>query len=160
MIAMVPKQLGCGTDGKCRCPECDNVLDFVEGEPVKIVNGKVNMEDTEDHYICKTCRLVFRRLVRTDYFSAHPLPKKIKKSPVKKTLATGELQPMQLNRGANGICSCPRCGADMSFVEGAPVRIIDGKLNMQDVLDHYICEECNSVYRRIAGTNYFQWHAE
>ena len=48
---MVPKQLGCGTDGKCRCPECDNVLDFVEGEPVKIVNGKVNMEDTEDHYI-------------------------------------------------------------------------------------------------------------
>jgi hypothetical protein len=156
---MVPKQLICGTDGKRRCPECGNLLEFVEGEPVKIVQGKVNMDDTESHYVCSDCKLIFRPLVHTEYYNAYPLPKKVYKK-VKKAMAVGDLQPMRLQRDASGHCECPRCGANMLFVEGEPVRIVDGKLNMHDVLDHFICDACSSVYRRIATTDYFQWHAE
>ena len=156
---MEARKLVFGEDGKRICPECGGALDFIEGSPVKIIDGKLNMEDTEDHYSCTKCRLVFRPLVHTEYYIASDLPKK-KHKKLHKTASVGDLQPMQLKRDDKGKCACPRCKAQMRFVEGEPVRIIDGKLNMQDVLDHFICDECSSVYRRIAGTDYFQWHEE
>ena len=45
----------------------------------------------------------------------------------------------------------------MDFVEGGPVRVVDGKVDMDNVWDHFRCDHCSSVYRRIATTDYFQW---
>lgn len=158
---MVVRQLVRDEAGSTVCPECGNLLEVIEGQPVTVVDGKLNMEDTETHYECHHCHLSFRRLLQTDYFTAGDLPPKEHKHKHKKLVkATGTLEPMRLVRDAKGECECPRCGAVMQFVEGQPVRIVDGKLNMQDVLDHFSCPSCQSVYRRIAGTDYFQWHEE
>ncbi len=70
---------------------------------------------------------------------------------------TGDLQPMQLKREADGKCACPRCGTRMDFVEGQPVRIVDGKPDMENVMDHFHCPYCDSVFRRIATTDFFQY---
>ncbi|MBR3458982.1 MAG: hypothetical protein IKH16_12650, partial [Selenomonadaceae bacterium] len=87
-------------------------------------------------------------------YDEFPLPEKMKP---KKLVRTGDIPPMELKREADGKCTCPRCGERMDFVEGQPVRIVDGKPDMENVKDHFECRSCNSVYRRIASTNYFQW---
>jgi hypothetical protein len=45
----------------------------------------------------------------------------------------------------------------MKYVEGGAVTLVDGKPNMDDVLDRFACDSCGSVYRRIVNTDYFQW---
>ena len=69
----------------------------------------------------------------------------------------GDIQPMQLKREADGKCPCPRCGTRMDFIEGQPVRIVDGKPDMENVMDHFHCPYCDSVFRRIATTDFFQY---
>lgn len=71
--------------------------------------------------------------------------------------ATGDLPPMELKKDERGRCDCPRCGGSMKYIEGQPVRIVDGKLTFDDVLGHFSCPDCNSVFRRIAGTDFFQY---
>lgn len=108
------------------------------------------MENTKDRYECAACGVFYRELLSSGYFDEFSLDKK----PIR---STGELQPMKILRDANGYAECPRCGSRMDFVEGQPVRIVDGKPDMDNVLDHFVCRECNSVYRRIVNTEYFQW---
>lgn len=71
--------------------------------------------------------------------------------------ATGNLPPMELKKDERGRCGCPRCGGSMKYIEGQPVRIVDGKVTFDDVLGHFSCPDCNSVFRRIAGTDFFQY---
>ena len=67
------------------------------------------------------------------------------------------LQPMVLKRDRNNQCVCPRCGEMMDFVEGQAVRLVDGVPDMENVKDHFHCKHCNSTFRRLVATDYFQW---
>ncbi len=69
----------------------------------------------------------------------------------------GELQSMKLVKDADGFCTCPRCKGEMYFIEGQPVRIVDGKPDMENVWGHFFCPHCGSIFRRVAGTEYYQW---
>ena len=75
----------------------------------------------------------------------------------KKVIATGDLAPMLLKKDENGQCVCPRCGEMMDYVEGQAVKLVDGKPDMENVWDHFFCESCASVFRRIVNTDYFQY---
>lgn len=134
------------------CPDCGGALRYEESSPVRIVDGKVDMSDTLPKYICEKCNVFYRELLNSGYFDVFDMPK-----PKKKLLRTGDIPPMELKREADGKATCPRCGERMEFVEGQPVRIVNGKPDMENVMDHFECKECNSVFRRIASTNYFQW---
>lgn len=151
MIAMTVRKLGQGDDGVYLCPACGGKLRCVEGGAVRVVNGRADMENTKPRYECDNCGIFYRELLSSGYFDAFPLKRK-------KIRPTGELQPVKLQKDAQGHAECPRCGGCMDFVEGQPVQLVNGKPDMENVLDHFICRECNSVYRRIVKTDYFQWH--
>jgi uncharacterized protein with PIN domain len=139
------------------CPVCGEALHFISGGAVQVVDGKLDMDNIHPKYECESCGVFYREVMGTGYYDTFPLlkePKQVKKNTPS---ATGDLMPMQLKRDENGDCSCPRCGAGMEFVEGQPVRLVEGKPDMENVWDHFVCEHCQSVYRRIAGTDYFQW---
>lgn len=68
------------------------------------------------------------------------------------------MDPVKLVRDADNNCKCPKCGANLKFIEGEPVKIVDGKLNMQDSEDHYKCEICKVSYRQLVHTEYYQWY--
>ena len=52
---------------------------------------------------------------------------------------------------------CSGCGANMEFLGPGAVKIVDGRADMSDTVARFRCNECDSLYRRIATTNYFQW---
>lgn len=140
-------------NGTCKCPRCNAILTFVESQPVTIVDGKLNMDDTVAHYRCQFCDSIYRRIVNTDYYQWYEWmrPDKDKESGVR------DIQPSRLTPEENGERKCPRCRKALTFIEGQPVRIVDGKLNMEDTEGHYGCDACKSVFRKIANTDYYQW---
>ena len=174
---MTLKKLEKQEDGNLICPTCGRTLDFVDGGAVRVVDGHLDMENIKPKYECDTCGVYYREVLQSGYYDAFPLAKadsapvlsehdsapvkkpvkKKKHHLLKKIRSTGELLPVTLQRDRDGHCPCPRCGALMDYVEGQPVRLIDGKPDMENVLDHFICGQCHSVYRRIVNTDYFQW---
>lgn len=153
-IRLMPQE-----DGKIYCPRCANELDYVEGGAVRIVHGKLDMDNIKGRYECNTCKLVYREILNSKYY----LPTKMSKcrykirNKQKEILPTSALTPLILKKDENGKCTCPRCGKKMDYIEGSPVKIIDGKPDMENVLDHFKCSYCDSIYRRIVQTDYFQW---
>ena len=140
------------------CPKCGGELNRIAGGAVSIVNGRVDMSTTLPKYTCDNCGVYYRELLNSGYYDEFPwqAPTPPKAKP-KRVIRTGDIQPMELKREADGKCACPRCGERMDFVEGQPVRIVNGVPDMENVKDHFNCPYCHSVYRRIATTNYFQW---
>ncbi len=136
------------------CPKCGDELGLIEGGAVSVVDGKADMSAILPKHTCETCGVYYQELLNSGYYDEFPLQKPTKP---KKLLRTGDIPPMELKREADGKCTCPRCGERMDFVEGQPVRIVNGKPDMENVKDHFRCRYCNSVYRRIATTDYFQW---
>lgn len=134
------------------CPSCGNELHFVEGGAVSVVDGKVDMSTTLPRYECARCGVYYQELLGSGFYDNHPLQRT-----KRKLLRTGDIPPMELKREADGKCECPRCGERMDYVEGRPVTLVDGKPDMENVKDHFNCPYCDSVYRRIATTDYFQW---
>lgn len=174
--------------GDERCPVCNRLFRFVEGGAVRVVDGKVDMENTKPKYECDACGVFYREVLTSGFYLPYPQEKedrlpavadgepsaekekegeaedkqashhgKGKKKKKKKVVATGDLAPMILRKDENGQCVCPRCGEMMDYVEGQAVRIVDGKPDMENVWDHFTCEGCNSVFRRIVNTDYFQY---
>ncbi len=139
------------------CPKCSRELQYVAGGAVSIVNGRVDMSSTLPKYECHHCGVYYQELLNSGYYDEFEIPEAQRHKPVRRVIATGDIPPTQLKREADGKCGCPRCGERMDFVEGGPVRIVDGKPDMENVKDHFHCPYCNSVYRRIASTDYFQW---
>lgn len=68
---MEPVKLVKDIKGNCECPHCKQALRYIEAQPVRIVNGKLNLEDSEAHYECEKCNLLFRRVVHTEYFQCY-----------------------------------------------------------------------------------------
>lgn len=63
-----PMQLKKDIKGQSVCPRCGDMMDYVEGRPVQIVDGKPDMENVKDHFYCSHCKSMFRRIANTDYF--------------------------------------------------------------------------------------------
>ena len=158
------------------CPRCQQKLRYVPGDAVAIVDGRVDMTRTQPYYVCDKCHTSYRELMGSGYFEEYEgvdarlpaadapadagqaaAPERRPAKPKHPLRSTGELEPVQLKREADGRCACPRCGERMDFVEGQPVRIVDGKPDMENVMDHFRCSYCGSVFRRIATTDYFKW---
>lgn len=51
-----------------KCPRCGEALTFVKGQPVQVVEGKLNMQDCENHFKCEHCKSVYRAILHTDYY--------------------------------------------------------------------------------------------
>lgn len=138
------------------CSKCQGELSFIGGGAVQIVNGRADMSAILPKYECHSCGIYFQEVLGTGLFSEHDLPRKTHRKK-KKVRATGDLPPMKLQRDPNNQCICPRCGELMDYIEGQPVRLINGKPDMDNVKDHFHCPHCESMFRRIATTDYFQW---
>lgn len=138
------------------CPKCGRMLHYVSGGTVEIHSGRVDLDTTLPKYECSKCGVYFRELLGSGFFDEFPLHVS-EKALGKPLVKTGDIPPMKLQKDARGKCRCPRCGEVMDFVEGQPVRLVDGKPDMENVIDHFRCPHCHSVFRRIVNTEYFQW---
>ncbi len=148
--------------GNETCPVCGKRFRFVEGGAVRVVNGEVDLENVKPKYECDTCGVFYREVLTSGFYLPYPQQDEDKLKPQEepepsKVLSTGDLAPMMLKRDANNQCQCPRCGAMMDYVEGQAVRLVDGKPDMENVWDHFHCESCHSVFRRIVNTDFFQF---
>ena len=63
-----PQQIKLEADGKATCPRCGGRMDFVEAQPVQIVDGKADFSNTMDHFKCPNCKSVFRKIASTDFY--------------------------------------------------------------------------------------------
>lgn len=150
--------------GKYVCPKCGKPMLFCEGGAVRIINGKVDYENVKPRYVCEDCSIFYRELLRSGLYEVFDLTeehktevKQLKKKPKRKIKSIGDLKPVQLKRDVEGACACPRCGANMKFLPPDTVKIVDGRADMSDIFARFRCDECDSLYRQIAGTSYFQW---
>ncbi len=153
---MAVTKLQRGADKNFVCPTCGKSLRRVEGGNITVVNGKVDMDATLPRYVCDHCEVFYRELLKSGYYDVFDLPENEKK-PKARVIATGDIPPTQLKREADGKCPCPRCGERMDFVEAGPVQIVNGRPDFSNTMDHFICPYCKSVFRKIVGTDYFQW---
>lgn len=139
------------------CPKCGRPLRFVDGTAVQIVGGRADMSSILPKYECVFCGVYFQELLGSGFYDEHDLPKVALPKNREKWVNTGDLKPMELKRDAANQCVCPRCGEKMDYVEGRAVQLVDGRADMENVKDHFHCANCESYFRRIATTNYFQW---
>ena len=170
---MTVTQLKLSANKKLICPRCNGELRFAEGGAVRIVNGKVDMNATLPRHICDHCGVFYRELLGSGYYDVFDLPKEERQTPKapskpkitvaaktpvqKRVISTGDIPPTILKREADGKCPCPRCGDRMNFIEAGPVQIVNGKPDFSNTMDHFVCPYCRSVFRKIVGTDYFQW---
>ena len=124
---------------------------------MRVVNGKVDYENVKPRYICRRCETFYRELLSSGLYERFDLEELTLPPERKKIIGTGDLEPMQLKRDENGNCACPRCGANMRYLEPEAVKIINGRADMRDTVARFACDECSSIYRRIATTDYYQW---
>ena len=149
-------KLEMGANKKLVCPKCKKDLRKVEGGPVRIIDGKIDMDATLPRQVCDHCGVFYRELLRSGFYNVFDLPPEERK-PQERVIATGDIPPTILKREADGKCPCPRCGDRMDFVEAGPVQIVNGKPDFSNTMDHFVCPYCKSVFRKIVGTDYFQW---
>lgn len=169
---MTVTQLKLSANKKLICPRCNGELRFVEGGAVRIVNGKVDMNATLPRQVCDHCGVFYRELLGSGYYDVFDLPKEERQTPKapskpkvaafktpmqKRVISTGDIPPTILKREADGKCPCPRCGDRMNFIEAGPVQIVNGKPDFSNTMDHFVCPYCRSIFRKIVGTDYFQW---
>lgn len=145
--------------GSFQCPECSSALEYNSGGAVRVVNGKVDYDNTLPRYICYQCNKFYRELLGSGFYDVFELEEEMRRKakPKKVIKHTGDLPPMQLKKDAKGECECPRCGDMMKYIEAGAVKIVNGRADFSDTVAHFSCDGCASVYRRIATTDYFQW---
>ena len=142
------------------CPKCGGELNKISGNAVSIVNGTVDMSTTLPKFACDNCGIYYQELLNSGYYDEYPWTKPQTTAPKpkpKRVIRTGDIQPTVLKREADGKCPCPRCGERMDFVEAGPVQIVNGRPDFSNTMDHFNCPYCKSVFRKIVGTDYFQW---
>jgi len=140
---MEPFKMEKNKEGFCECPQCGGKLTFIEYVPMTIIDGKINREDQDPHYECGCCNTVYRRIVSTDYYQTY------------ERVVRKNNEPIQLQKDKDGILHCPRCQSPLVYFPSAPVRVLDGKLDMKDTEPRYECGCCNFVFRRLVHTDFF-----
>lgn len=151
-------KLHTGANKKLLCPKCGQPLRTVAGNAISVKNGRVDLDATLPRQICDSCGVFYRELLHSGYYHVYDLPENERQQKkAQKVISTGDIPPTILKREADGKCPCPRCGERMDFVEAGAVQIVNGKPDFSNTMDHFVCAGCNSVFRKIVGTDYFQW---
>lgn len=153
---MAVTKLQKNSDKNFVCPTCGQPLRTVEGGTIQIKDGKVDMSAILPRHICDNCGVFYKELLNSGYYDVFDLPEHEKKKQ-HRVISTGDIPPTILKREADGKCPCPRCGERMDFVEAGPVQIVNGRPDFSNTMDHFKCPYCKSVFRKIVGTDYFQW---
>ena len=145
---MAVSKLEKDANGAFLCPQCGRPLRTIEGGTVRIQGGKADLESVKPRHECDACGVIYRELLNSGYYDVFEMPK---------LKAVGDLVPTILRADAQGHAPCPRCGGQLDLVEWTPVRVVNGKADMENVSSHFRCASCDSIFRRIATTEYFQW---
>lgn len=165
---MTLSKLSKAKDGVFVCPKCGGNLICLSGGQVRIVNGRVDYDNVKPKYVCLQCGEFYREVLNTGYFDVFSALEedlanakkesdftgKKHKKVIKKT---GDLAPVQLRHDARNQAKCPRCGAKMRYLEPEPAKIVNGRADFSDTVARFRCDECDSLYRQIASTDYYQW---
>lgn len=153
----------------CVCPECNSDLVCLPGGQIRVVAGKVDYDNIKPKFVCTKCGKFYRELLNTAYFDVFKateedisLAKKQnddnnKGNQRKQVKKTGDIAPARLNRDVNNQAECPRCGAKMKYLEPEAAKIVNGRADFSDTVARFRCDECDSLYRQIASTDYYQW---
>ncbi len=155
-------------DGIFVCPECNGELICLPGGQVRVVNGRVDYDNVKPKYVCQKCGQFYRELLNTGYFDVFAASEEDLSCAKKQVDANkkksgriikkiGDLAPVQLKRDADNQVKCPRCGANMQYLEPETAKIVNGRADFSDTVARYHCDECDSLYRQIASTDYYQW---
>lgn len=142
--SMEPLRIDKDKAGNERCPRCQSKLVYIGYSPVQIRKGRLSMEDSEPHYECGCCNLLFRRIVSTDFYQCYERNFEVNS------------EPQQLKPDLDGHAKCPRCQEEMRFVNYESVRIVDGRVNLEKTEPYYECDHCHLTYRRIVHTDFYQ----
>ena len=147
-------------DGSFSCPACGNQLRFKDGEAVAVVDGHLDMDNYKPRYICDACKVYYRAVLTTEYYDVFPLDEDAQPSsepeaapePVEKPPGQG---PIALPKEPTGNESCPVCGHKFRFVDGGAVRVVDGKLDMENIKPKYECDTCGVYYREVLSSGFY-----
>lgn len=145
---MAVSKLEKSADGAFLCAQCGRPLRKIEGGTVRVEGGKADMDNIKPRYECNHCNVFYRELLNSGYYDVFDMPK---------LKAVGDLVPTILRPDAEGHAPCPRCGGQLDLVDWVPVHLVDGKADMENVAPHFRCASCDSIFRRIATTEYYQW---
>lgn len=165
---MTLSKLSKTSGGAFVCPKCSGDLICLSGGQVRIVDGRVDYDNVKPKYVCLQCGEFYREILNTGYFdifsaleedlaNAKRIARAKGKKHVKKIKKTGDLVPVQLKRDAKNQAKCPRCGARMRYLEPEAAKIVNGRADFSDTVARFRCDECDSLYRQIASTDYYQW---
>ena len=61
----------------------------------------------------------------------------------------------KLEKGNDGRFSCPECSQALEYLSGGQVRVVDGKVDYDNVKPKYICRKCGKYYRELLNTGYY-----
>ena len=166
--------------GDEKCPVCGNLFRFVDGGAVRVVNGKVDMENIKPKYECDTCGVFYREVLTSGFYLPYPqqdedrlvAPSDGKKAPMKsgasgaKKTTEAELSleneaaadvkaPIALPKSPTGKEKCPVCGTPFRFVDGGVVRVVNGKVDMENIKPKYECDTCGVFYREVLTSGFY-----
>ncbi len=153
--------------GKEKCPVCGGLLRFVDGGAVRVVDGKVDMENVKPKYECDTCGVFYREVLSSGFYLPYPQLDEDKPpasaserkeggdSPQKEEAAAGGREPIALPKEPTGKEKCPVCGGLFRFVAGGAVRVVNGKVDMENVKPKYECDTCGVFYREVLTSGFY-----
>ena len=76
-------------------------------------------------------------------------------SPQKEEAAAGGREPIALPKEPTGKEKCPVCGGLFRFVAGGAVRVVNGKVDMENVKPKYECDTCGVFYREVLTSGFY-----
>lgn len=156
---MTLRKLDIGPYGSFICPECDGKLRFVEGGAVAIEGGHLDMENYKPRYICDRCGVFYREVLTTGYYDVFQLDERERLRPAEESTPAkaggGAASPVALPRRPGEAVPCPVCGTPFRFVEGGAVRVVDGKVDMENTKPKYECDKCGVFYREVLSSGFY-----
>ncbi len=154
--------------GDEKCPVCGNLFRFVEGGAVRVVDGKVDMDNTKPKYECDTCGVFYREVLTSGFYLPYPQEEEdriaAEQTASREDMAETDGQekavhspndPIPLPREPSGNEVCPVCGGLFRFVEGGAVRVVNGKVDMENVKPKYECDTCGVFYREVLTSGFY-----
>ena len=139
------------------CPNCGGPLEYSDGGAVAIVNGHLDMENYKPRYNCKKCSVFYREVMSTGYYDVFPLEESVKSKPKEHIVKppVPKEGPVSLEKDANGKRHCPKCGREFREVEGGAVRVVNGKVDMENTKPKYQCDSCGVFYREVLTSGFY-----
>ena len=61
----------------------------------------------------------------------------------------------KLEKRKDDICICPECNGDLVYLPGGQIRVVDGKVDYDNIKPKLVCTKCGKFYRELLHTGYF-----